>query len=246
MVFGPIAGAVIGGVLANRGAKRQNEQQIASAREQMRFQRQSQAIQMRWQQRMSNTAYQRQMRDLEKAGLNPILAAKLGGASQPTGSAPQGAQPTIVNEMLPAAQAATSIGQTLSNIQLQQEQAKNTQEQTYLTMQEGAIRHLDRLIKNSNYEWEANAQMARYRIDTIKEDLANLEREQQEVMLKTMGYQLDVQRREGNLAASDLGRVMRDIREVSESIGIKGSDFIRLIPDGLKHLVKKYFPGAKK
>ena len=70
-------GDVIPGVLSYLGGEKTNEAQIAAAREQMRFQ-----------ERMSSTAYQRAMADMRKAGLNPILAGKLGGASTPGGAMP--------------------------------------------------------------------------------------------------------------------------------------------------------------
>lgn len=68
-----------------------------------------------WQRKMSNTAYQRAMKDMGKAGLNPILAYQKGGASSPGG-----AQAVMHNPMASATGAASSA----ASLYLQQQQVK--------------------------------------------------------------------------------------------------------------------------
>lgn len=50
-----------------------------------------------WQETMSSTSWQRTVSDLQKAGLNPILAYSQGSASTPTGSSAQSSQASVNN-----------------------------------------------------------------------------------------------------------------------------------------------------
>ena len=87
--------------------------------------------QMGFQERMAGSQYQRGMADMKKAGLNPLLAYKQGGAASPAGASGSGSQAQgvgapgqaarAVNESIPAIQTAMAVQN--NNAQVQQMRA---------------------------------------------------------------------------------------------------------------------------
>lgn len=80
-------GSAIGGAFSyfgQRDANRTNRDIANQANAQTAYQAQ---LNRDWQERMSNTSFQRGVADMKAAGINPMLAFSKGGASTPGGSA---------------------------------------------------------------------------------------------------------------------------------------------------------------
>ena len=94
-------GSAIGGIFGYKG---QRDQDVASARMAQK--------QMDFQERMSNTAVQRRMADLQKAGINPILAGSKEASSPGGAMAPMGNRTKAAIEAASAKQALVNLNKT--------------------------------------------------------------------------------------------------------------------------------------
>lgn len=116
-----LGSAILGSVLGYKGQREANDTNLQSVREQIAFQRE-----------MSNTAIQRRTEDLQKAGLNPMLAYQQGGASTPAGAVANVGNSGAAAASAGASSAAAAIGvlQGLQGLELSKAQTDNVRAQS--------------------------------------------------------------------------------------------------------------------
>lgn len=107
------------------GQERSNAANARSAKEQMEFQ-----------ERLSNTSWQRAVKDMQGAGLNPMLAYSQGGAGTPGGASSQ------------SANSAAAAAQNIANLSLTGKQIENMDAQTRQTQSDTALKNLDWTMRN--------------------------------------------------------------------------------------------------
>lgn len=135
----PVTGSLLVGGLSAVGGMFNNRSNERMADKQMRFQ-----------ERMSNTAVQRSVQDYIAAGLNPALAYER-QASSPGGSVAQ--MEDIVGKGVSSAMAAKRM----------QAELKLVQEQTEKTANERASAMYDALVKENTFEERVKTEISRLR-----------------------------------------------------------------------------------
>lgn len=126
--------AAVPGVGAYFGQQQANTANRNINRENNVFSAKQAQLNRSFQERMSNTSWQRGVADMKAAGINPMLAFSQGGASQPSGNSAQGiAQANQRDEIGPAINTAIESITTAAQLRNLEKQNAQIGAQTRLT-----------------------------------------------------------------------------------------------------------------
>ena len=152
-----------------------------SKKQEQRWAKQAANRQMDFQRDMSNTAYQRAMADMRKAGINPIMVTKLGGASTPTGAMAK------TPDMGKMGSDAIKNYATAQQVQLVDAQTKNTKEQAKVHATTADLNSAKSLVETQRAKTEQLIQQEK-RANIEGKKIANTLALQTQQYFKKLGY----------------------------------------------------------
>lgn len=180
----PFVGNVLGAWAGYEGTKDTNEANLQGVREKMAFD-----------ERMSNTSWQRGVKDMEAAGINPMLAFSRGGASTPQAAVaslqnPMGNAVSSASQMATLFQSAAALSKSEAEVDLlkaQTEQVRNTtvRPEVFSAQSQSQLEELLERVKGMH--WDARQREINYNRDheTFSADVARRKAEARSARLRS-------------------------------------------------------------